>query len=46
MTRLQVVVEMRGPVAQVMYYRDNTHLGTNYPIWYEDGDSTRAERTR
>ena len=46
MTRLQVVVEMRGPVAQVMYYRDNTHLGTNFPIWYEDGDSTRAERTR
>lgn len=46
MTRLQVVVEMRGPVAQVMYYRDITHLGTNYPIWYEDGDATFAERTR
>lgn len=46
MTRLQVVVEMRGPVAQIMYYRDITHLGTHFPVWYEDGEDTRVDRIR
>ena len=31
-TRLQVIVEMRGPMAQVLYYRDLTSLGAVYPI--------------
>jgi hypothetical protein len=31
-TRLQVIVEMRGPMAQVLYYRDLTSLGSVYPI--------------
>ncbi len=30
--RLQVIVEMRGPMAQVLYYRDLTSLGAVYPI--------------
>ncbi|MFQ5491114.1 MAG: general secretion pathway protein GspK [Phycisphaerae bacterium] len=31
-SRLQVIVEMRGPVAQVIYYRDLTNLGAAFPI--------------
>ena len=31
-TRLQVIVNMRGPLAQVVYYRDLTKLGLGYPI--------------
>ncbi|NIQ98758.1 MAG: hypothetical protein GTN78_00935, partial [Gemmatimonadales bacterium] len=31
-SRLQVVVEMRGPVPQVLYYRDLTRLGAVFPI--------------
>lgn len=30
--RLQTVVEMRGPMAQVLYYRDLTSLGAVFPI--------------
>ncbi len=31
-SRLQVMVEMRGPVPQILYYRDLTSLGAVYPI--------------
>ena len=37
-TRLQVVVGMRGPLAQVIYNRDITKLGLAYPIRGEQGD--------
>ncbi|MCH7526906.1 MAG: general secretion pathway protein GspK [Planctomycetes bacterium] len=32
MTRLETIIEMRGPLAQTVYYRDLTTLGTAYPI--------------
>jgi len=38
-TRLEAVIEMRGPVAQTIYNRDLTTLGTNFPIRYAEGDS-------
>jgi hypothetical protein len=31
-TRLQVVVDMMGPVAQTIYYRDISYLGGHFPI--------------
>ncbi len=46
-SRLQVVVEMRGPVAQTIYYRDLTPLGFGYPIRLKDeeeGGRSRAAR--
>jgi len=30
--RLQVVVEMRGHMAQIRYYRDISSLGIGYPV--------------
>ncbi len=36
--RLQAVVEMRGPLAQIIYYRDLTRLGVGFPIRGEEGD--------
>jgi len=36
--RLQVVVEMRGQVPQVLYWRDLTSLGLGYPIRSEEGE--------
>lgn len=38
-TRLETVIEMRGPIAQIIYNRDLTTLGTNYPIRYAEGDA-------
>ena len=35
-TRLRVVVDMVGPLAQVVLYRDETELGGRYPIREED----------
>lgn len=35
-TRLQVVVDMVGPIAQTIYYRDLSYLGGSYPIREED----------
>ncbi|MCH7807911.1 MAG: general secretion pathway protein GspK [Planctomycetes bacterium] len=35
-TRLQVVVDMLGPIAQIIYYRDLSYLGSRYPIREED----------
>lgn len=32
MTRLQVIYDMRGPLAQTIYYRDITNLGGSFPI--------------
>ncbi|HEY3244394.1 MAG TPA: hypothetical protein VGM03_13695, partial [Phycisphaerae bacterium] len=37
-TRLQAIIEMRGPLAQVMYYRDLTALGATYPLRTKRGD--------
>ncbi len=38
-TRLQVVVDMIGPIAQTIYYRDVSYLGGHYPI--REGDLER-----
>ena len=35
-TRLQVVFAMRGPVPQIVYYRDLTNLGVTYPLCREE----------
>ena len=40
-TRLQVVVDMVGPIAQTMYYRDLSYLGGSYPIREEDKEQVR-----
>ena len=42
-TRLQVVVDMLGPVAQTVYYRDLTSLGGHFPIREEDEENIRGE---
>jgi len=39
MARLETVLEMRGPVAQIVYLRDLTTLGTNFPVQWAEGDS-------
>ncbi len=41
-TRLQVVVDMVGPIAQTVYYRDLSYLGGSYPIREEDKEQVRA----
>lgn len=41
-TRLQVVVDMLGPIAQPILYRDLTSLGSIYPIREEDRESVRG----
>ena len=43
-TRLQVVVEMRGPLVQAVYHRDLTHLGGHYPIREDDLEAIRGQR--
>lgn len=37
-SRLQVVVDMRGPLAQVVYHRDLTRLGLAYPVRGREGE--------
>jgi len=37
--RIQAVVEMRGQLAQLRYYRDISSLGMGYPVW----DDQRSE---
>ncbi len=37
-SRLQVVVDMRGPLAQVVYHRDITQLGLSYPVRGREGE--------
>lgn len=41
-TRIQVIYDMRGPLAQTMYYRDLTQLGGSFPIREEDEESFRV----
>ncbi len=41
-TRLQVIVDMVGPIAQTIYYRDLTKLGGHYPIREEDLEDIRV----
>ncbi len=41
-TRLQVVVDLVGPIAQTVYYRDLSYLGGAYPIREEDLEQQRA----
>ncbi|MFQ5412915.1 MAG: hypothetical protein ACE5E6_00510 [Phycisphaerae bacterium] len=42
MVRLEVIVDMIGPVAQTMYYRDLTQLGGHFPIRASDEEKVRA----
>jgi type II secretory pathway component PulK len=39
MTRLEAILEMRGPIAQIIYLRDLTTLGTTFPVQYAEGDA-------
>lgn len=41
-TRLEVVVDMVGPIAQTIYYRDLSYLGGHYPIREEDLEKFRG----
>lgn len=41
-TRLQVVVDLAGPVAQPVYYRDLTYLNGHYPIRKDDLEQSRG----
>ncbi len=41
-TRLQVVVDMNGPIAQTVYYRDISNLGGTYPIRESDKEKIRG----
>lgn len=41
-TRLQVIVDMVGPIAQTLYYRDLTKLGGHYPIREEQLEAVRV----
>jgi type II secretory pathway component PulK len=41
-TRLQVVIDMVGPIAQTVYYRDLTYLGGHFPIREEDLERLRV----
>jgi hypothetical protein len=40
--RLQVVLDMVGPIPQVIYYRDISYLGAPYPIREEDLEQQRG----
>jgi type II secretory pathway component PulK len=42
-TRLEVVIDMVGPLAQIIYSRDLTHLGGRYPIREEDLEKLRVQ---
>ena len=41
-TRLEVMVDMSGPLAQIIYYRDVTALGGSFPIREKDMENLRA----
>lgn len=41
-TRLQVIVDLVGPIAQTVYYRDMSYLGGHFPIREEDLERVRA----
>ena len=38
--RLQVIFELRGPIPQIMYYRDLTNLGVTYPLTREEEEES------
>lgn len=40
--RLQVIVDLLGPIPQAVYYRDLTHLGAQFPIRQEDAERLRV----
>lgn len=44
-TRLEVVVDMVGPIAQTVYYRDLSYLGGHYPIREEDLEEFRGRQS-
>ena len=41
-TRLQVVVDIVGPIVETVYYRDVTYVGGHFPIREEDLERVRA----
>jgi hypothetical protein len=41
-TRLQVVIDMLGPIPQTIYYRDVSNLGGSFPIREKDKERQRA----
>lgn len=43
-TRLQVLVDVKGPVIQTLYYRDLTTLGGRYPLSEADWEAMRGAR--
>lgn len=43
-TRLEAVIDMVGPLAQVIYYRDISELGARFPIREEDLENIRVRR--
>lgn len=42
-TRLEVILDMVGPIAQTLYYRDLSYLGGHYPIREEDLENLRVQ---
>ncbi len=42
-TRLQAIVDLVGPIAETLYYRDVTHLGGAFPIREEDKENIRVK---
>lgn len=42
--RLQVILDMRGPLSQVVYYRDLSKLGLAYPIRGRDGERSMVRQ--
>jgi hypothetical protein len=41
-TRLEVMVDMNGPIAETIYYRDISYLGAPFPIREEDREEQHA----
>ncbi len=41
-TRLEVIVDMNGPIAETIYYRDISYLGAPFPIREEDREEQNA----
>ena len=42
-TRLQVLVDLVGPIAQTIYYRDLSNLGGHFTIREEDKENVRVQ---
>jgi type II secretory pathway component PulK len=45
-SRLEAVLNMRGPLAQIVYYRDITRLGLAYPIRGKEGERDIVRQDR